>query len=147
MDEVLCKFCSGRAHGRVVLGGGTCRRCILAKQQQQAERDQSVSSEQPAKNNPKDQKKEQKKMAKSTGTNETRDGEGAGDHDAVYAFGHPREYLTLMVQARLLIMRGYVMDARAGEKGGAADGDIDWLMITPASAIVPAVLEPALPSD
>lgn len=51
---------------------------------------------------------------------ESRDGQGAGDHNVVFEFGHPRAGLSLMQQARLLVMRGYVMD-----RTGAIKGDTD----------------------
>lgn len=55
---------------------------------------------------------------------ESRDGAGASDNDATYYWGNPRANLNTRSIAKLLIMRGYVMDTRAGALGGAADGDI-----------------------
>lgn len=55
---------------------------------------------------------------------ESRDGTGASDNDATYYWGNPRACLTTRSIAKLLIMRGYIMDTRAGILGGAADGDI-----------------------
>ncbi len=68
---------------------------------------------------------------------ETRDGNGSGDHDRDFTWGNPRSYLTLMMQARLQIMRGEFMDARRGETGGAADGDVDWIKVTETGLFVP----------
>jgi hypothetical protein len=65
-------------------------------------------------------------------TSESRDGTGSGDHDAPYAFGNPRACLTLRVQARLTIMRGYVKD-----HVGASVGDVDWVEPTPSGLLVP----------
>ncbi len=55
----------------------------------------------------------------------------------MYVFGNPRAQLTTRVQARLLVMRGYILDAKRGAEGGPADGDIDWLTQTPAGIFVP----------
>ncbi len=95
----MCLYCSRRAHGAVKLGVGTCNRCMVSRRWQED-------------------------TMPETETGESRDGTGFGDHDKPYFFGHPRECLTLRSQARLTIMRGYVMDTRAGERGGAADGDV-----------------------
>lgn len=57
-------------------------------------------------------------------TGETRDGAGFGDHDYPYVFGNASANLTTRQQAKLMIMRGFFKDFRAGEKGGAADGDV-----------------------
>jgi hypothetical protein len=55
---------------------------------------------------------------------ESRDGAGAGDCDREYVWGRPRENLSLHTLAHLLIIRGMVLDTRAGEHGSRADGDI-----------------------
>jgi hypothetical protein len=75
-------------------------------------------------------------MVTETVTGETRDGTGAGDHDLKYEFGNARSFLTLRQQALLLIMRGSIMDYRAGEKGGAADGDLPVVIKTDAGIYV-----------
>lgn len=127
----LCAYCSRRAHGQVLLGVGSCKRCVTARQW--------------ALDHP---------MTETTG--ETKDGTGSADHDISYAWGTPRGYLTLMVQARLQILKGLVMDARAGDHraGGtnnAADGDLDAYERTDTGIFVPtpppppALPPPALP--
>ncbi len=59
-------------------------------------------------------------------TSETRDGEGAGDHDFKYAFGGDTlAGMTLWERMHLMLMRGDIKDFRAGKKGGAADGDVN----------------------
>lgn len=55
-------------------------------------------------------------------TKGSHDGTGAGDHDEAYEFGNPM--LNTREHARLIMLRGLVMDARRGEYGGAADGDV-----------------------
>ena len=64
-------------------------------------------------------------------TSESRDGTGAGDHDVGFSWGHPREYLTLMVQARLTVMRGLVLDVRSAPPSIRDQlrfsGDDDWV--------------------
>jgi hypothetical protein len=74
-------------------------------------------------------------------TGETRDGTGAGDHDSTYTWGNARSFLTLRQQALLVIMRGYVLDYRAGAKGGAADGDMSWTEQTESGVYVPVLTE------
>lgn len=54
----------------------------------------------------------------------SRDGRGAGDHDSPHTWGNWRAPLSTVQQGWLTIMRGYVMDHRAGVRGLAADGDI-----------------------
>jgi hypothetical protein len=76
---------------------------------------------------------------------ESRDGTGAGDHDVAFAWGSPRAQLTTMCQARLLVMRGYVMDFRQGEAGGAADGDL-YYTAEPESIPAPVVVAPVAPA-
>lgn len=61
---------------------------------------------------------------------ESRDGKGASDHDKPFVWGQWRVCLTVLQQARLTVMRGYVMDFRAGARGGAADGDLDHMVQT-----------------
>jgi hypothetical protein len=56
-----------------------------------------------------------------TETSESRDGQGAGDHDCIFAWGNPRAGLTLRQQVRLTIMRGYIRDGR-----GPIVGDSDY---------------------
>ena len=73
----------------------------------------------------------------TTTVSESRDGTGAGDHDIAFAFGAPCSYLKTMEQARLLVMRGYIMDFRAGERGGAADGDLSYTDETVTSVAAP----------
>ena len=70
-------------------------------------------------------------------TSESRDGQGAGDHDIAFAFGSPASNLTTIVQARCLIMRGYVRDYLHGERGGAADGDLSYTEDSAAGLHVP----------
>jgi hypothetical protein len=67
----------------------------------------------------------------------TRDGTGAGDHDIPYAFGYPQSCLTLFAQARLLVMRGHIIDYRAGIPGGAADGDLEYVAKAESGLFVP----------
>lgn len=55
---------------------------------------------------------------------ESRDGKGASDHDKPFVWGQWRVCLTVLQQARLTVMRGYVLDTRAGIRGLAADGDL-----------------------
>lgn len=69
-------------------------------------------------------------MVSEEATGETKDGSGSGDHDVKYEFGNSKSFLTLRQQALLLIMRGYVMDYRAGIEGGAADGDLPVIIKT-----------------
>lgn len=69
-------------------------------------------------------------MADVPTTGETRDGNGAGDHDVPYVWGNSASFLSLRQQALLLIMRGYVKDYLAGEEGGAADGDLPVVLKT-----------------
>ena len=69
---------------------------------------------------------------------ETKDGTGSGDHDGQYIFGNPSAYLKIMDRARLLIMRGYIKDALAGEKGGAADGDLGNLPVIEEIVLAPS---------
>jgi hypothetical protein len=69
--------------------------------------------------------------------NGSKDGQGAGDRDQRYAWGQPKTYLTTMQEARLLVMRGLVMDTRRGAHGNAADGDISSGHLTPAGLWVP----------
>jgi hypothetical protein len=68
---------------------------------------------------------------------ESLDGTGAGDHDLAYAWDTPRSYLPVICQARLTILRGAVMDARHGERGGAADGDLSYTEQTTTGLHVP----------
>lgn len=68
---------------------------------------------------------------------ESRDGKGAGDHDQPFVFGQWRVCLTTMQQARLTVMRGYVLDYRAGARGGAADGDSDYTTQTDSGLFIP----------
>lgn len=73
---------------------------------------------------------------------ETRDGRGAGDHDTAFTWGNPRAQLTTMQAARLLVMRGYVLDTRRGERGSAADGDLGYTEQTSAGLYIPAPTPP-----
>jgi hypothetical protein len=77
-----------------------------------------------------------------THANETRDGTGAGDRDVAYAWNCPRSYLKTLDQARLLILRGYVMDTRRGEHGSAADGDLGYTEQTDSGLYVPVPTPP-----
>ncbi len=63
---------------------------------------------------------------------ESRDGAGAGDHDAKYEFGHPRDCLTSWTLAHLLILRGHVKD-----RTGAIVGDANHEEPKPAGLYVP----------
>ncbi len=103
-------YCSRRAHGAVDLGAGSCNRCLVARHWSEAEMANIIPG--------------------PVITGETRDGKGSGDHDIAYAWGNARSFLTLRQQALLLIMRGYVLDYRAGTKGGAADGDLPVILTT-----------------
>jgi hypothetical protein len=76
--------------------------------------------------------------------NETRDGTGAGDRDIAYAWNCPRSYLKTMDQARLLVLRGYVLDARRGEHGNAADGDLAYTNQTDTGLFIPAPPPPVV---
>lgn len=78
-----------------------------------------------------------KRLAENTGAGESKDGKGSGDHDTPFVWGNPRACLTTRMQAKLLIMRGYVRDARNGARGGAFDGDSDWVAPTPFGVLVP----------
>ena len=51
-------------------------------------------------------------------TGETKDGTGSGDHDDPFAWGMPTALLRVRQIARLLILRGRIMDARrlSGDK-------------------------------
>ena len=79
------------------------------------------------------------------GPSESRDGTGAGDRDLPFEWGHPRDCLTLRMQARLTIMRGYVMDIKdptQADTMSPAEGDVEPRVIpTPSGILVPA--EPA----
>ena len=65
-----------------------------------------------------------------TGTNQTeigtKDGTGCSDRDKPYVFGSPGGELTLRQQAKLMILRGYVIDAKAGLAQGAGDLTLDY---------------------
>lgn len=63
---------------------------------------------------------------------ESRDGQGAADHNVAYEFGHPRTCLTLMTQARLLVMRGYIRDKR-----GPIVGDEAFVALSPGGVLIP----------
>jgi hypothetical protein len=71
-------------------------------------------------------------MADEPPENESRDGKGAGDHDLAFGWGHPRSGLTLLEQARLTVMRGYVKD-----HVGAIEGDSDDYVARPSGLYVP----------
>lgn len=80
-----------------------------------------------------------RRLADSTG--ESRDGKGSGDHDVSFAFGNPRACLTTMAQARLTIMRGYILDVshapwsiRGQLRYG---GDDDHVQLMPSGIYVP----------
>jgi len=109
----MCLFCSRQMHGAVTLGVGTCRRCVVARAWTRAMADEPVPEP-------------------TVPEHESRDGKGAGDHDTLYGWGHPRSGLTLLQQARLTIMRGLVKDHT-----GAIVGDSDWVAATPAGLYVP----------
>ena len=55
-----------------------------------------------------------------------------GDHDLAFGWGHPRSGLTLLQQARLLLMRGLIKDHT-----GAIEGDSDDYVARPSGLLVP----------
>jgi hypothetical protein len=78
-------------------------------------------------------------MADVMTASESKDGAGAGDHDCEYTFGRAREYLTLMQQARLTVIRGFVMDSkRGGEARNCATGDLAYTEQLNSGLIVPS---------
>lgn len=66
------------------------------------------------------------------GESRDNDRKGVGDHDLAFAFGHPRSCLTVRVQARLTIMRGYVLDHE-----GAVVGDDDRVVLSKSGLWLP----------
>jgi hypothetical protein len=66
---------------------------------------------------------------------------GAGDHNCEFEFGHPRACLTAMQCARLLIMRGYILDvshAPPSIRGHLRfGGDDDHVTRAPSGLFVP----------
>jgi hypothetical protein len=69
---------------------------------------------------------------------ESRDGNGAGDCDKAYAWGHPQACLTIRQQARLTILRGYCKDTlRGGEARNCATGDLAYTEQTDAGLFIP----------
>lgn len=71
---------------------------------------------------------------------ETRDNQrtGSGDNKEPFEFGHWRVCLTWQQQARLTILRGFVMDYRDGETNdGAAAGDMEYARRTDSGRYVP----------
>lgn len=76
-----------------------------------------------------------KRLAENAG--ESRDGKGSADHDVPYTFGHPRTCLTVMQQARLTIMRGYVLDASRAAPTVRYGGDSDYVYPMPSGLLVP----------
>ncbi len=69
---------------------------------------------------------------------ESRDGQGAGDHDTPYTFGHAGTCMRPWDLAHLLVMRGFVQNHRAGVRGGACEGDDDYVIATHSGLLVPA---------
>lgn len=81
----------------------------------------------------------------STGpVGETRDADrsGAGDHDIAFTFGSPKGFLTTRALAKLIIMRGYVMDVRHGEHHPErhADAALGDLIGDPPASVPKAVI-------
>jgi hypothetical protein len=76
-------------------------------------------------------------------TSESRDGKGAGDRDEPYVWGRPREYLSVVQQGWLTILRGECMDTRrGGEKRNRATGDLAYTNTLDNGLIVPARTTP-----
>lgn len=51
----------------------------------------------------------------------SRDGQGAADNDVGYSFGNPKARLSDHHLARLLLLRGHVLEARFGCPDATAD--------------------------
>jgi hypothetical protein len=56
--------------------------------------------------------------------NGSKDGQGSADHDREYAWGHPLACMDIWQKVHLVQMRADIRAYKAGQRGGAAEGDL-----------------------